>query len=57
MQPNIISKDKLFITGLTGDASKTSEVWNDFDSRYKENPFPKTISAEGTDEAGYESCF
>ncbi|MCL2664813.1 MAG: hypothetical protein FWE82_04300 [Defluviitaleaceae bacterium] len=57
MQPTIISKDKLFITGLTGDANKTGEVWNDFDSRYKENPFPKKITAEGTDEAGYEIRF
>ena len=26
MQPKIIKKDKLYITGLTGDASKTGEV-------------------------------
>ena len=51
MLPNIISKDNLFITGLTGDASKTGEVWNDFYSRYKETPFPKI------DEAGYEIRF
>ena len=34
MQPRIIKKDKLYITGLTGDGTKTSEIWNDFDSQY-----------------------
>ena len=41
MQPKIIKTDKLFITGLTGNGSKISEVWNDFDSRYYVKPFPK----------------
>ncbi|MCL2512436.1 MAG: GyrI-like domain-containing protein [Oscillospiraceae bacterium] len=48
MQPKIISRDKLYITGLTGNGSKTGEVWSDFDSKYNKNPFPRA------DECGYE---
>jgi|GEM_PF-791223 len=51
MQPKIIKKDKLYITGLTGDGGKTGEVWNEFDSRFKENLFTKA------DENGYEIRF
>ena len=46
MQPKIIKKDRLFITGLSGDGKKTGEVWNDFDKLYKDNPFSK-IGDEG----------
>jgi hypothetical protein len=51
MQPKIIKKDRLYITGLTGDGAKTGEVWNDFARRYNVNPFPKA------DEAGHEIRF
>jgi len=51
MQPKIIKCGKMQITGLTGDGNKTSAVWNEFDSRYKEKPFPKI------DENGYEIRF
>jgi len=51
MQPKIIKKDTLYITGLTGDGAKTGEVWNDLDSQYNKNPFPKA------DENGYEIRF
>ena len=51
MQPKIISRDKLCIIGLSGDGTKTGEIWNDFDNRFKENPFPKA------DENGYEIRF
>jgi len=51
MQPKIIKKDTLHIIGLTGDGGNTGEVWNEFDRRYKENPFPKA------DENGYEIRF
>ena len=51
MQPTIIKKDKLYITGLSGDGSKTGELWNDFDKQYNDKPFPKT------DENGYEIRF
>lgn len=48
MQPRIIKKDKLYITGLSGDGTQTGEVWNVFDSQYNKKPFPKA------DENGYE---
>jgi predicted transcriptional regulator YdeE len=51
MQPKIISKDRFFITGFTGDGSKTGELWNDFDGKYKTNPFPKV------GDSGYEIRF
>lgn len=51
MQPKMISKGRLYITGLTGDGAKTGEVWNDFENRYHEKPFPKV------DENGYELRF
>jgi len=51
MQPKIISKGRLFITGLSGNGSKTYEVWADFDSRYNKTPFPKA------EEAAYEVRF
>ena len=51
MQPRIIKKDELNITGLTGDGTRTGEVWNDFDSQYNKNPFLKA------DENGYEIRF
>ena len=51
MQPVIVKKDALFITGVTGDGSKTGEVWGDFESRYNSKPFPKI------DEWGYEIRF
>lgn len=51
MQPKIIKKDKLYIKGLTGNGAKTGEVWNDLDSRYNKNPFPKA------DDNGYEIRF
>lgn len=51
MQPKIIKIDTLRITGFTGDGMKTGELWNNFDSQYKNNPFPKA------DENGYEIRF
>lgn len=51
MQPKIISRDGLFVAGLTGDGAKTGEVWNDFDNQYNGKPFPKA------DECGYEIRF
>jgi len=51
MQPQIITRGKLFITGKTGDGSKTHEVWNGFDSQYHKNQFPKA------DNNGYEIRF
>ena len=51
MQPKIIEKDKLFIAGLTGDGTKTYELWNVLDIKYNTNPFPKS------DENGYEIRF
>ena len=51
MQPKIISKDILYITGFTGDGTKTGEVWSYFDNQYNKNPFRKA------DENGYEIRF
>ena len=51
MQPKIIKRDRLFITGLSGDASKTGEVWSNFDNQFNNAPFPKS------DENGYEIRF
>ena len=51
VQPIIIKKDKLPISGFTGDGSQTGKVWEDFDSAYKSKPF---IKAE---EHGYEIRF
>ena len=51
MQPRIIKKEKFFITGITGEGSKTGEVWGNFDGQYKESPFAKA------DENGYEIRF
>ena len=51
MQPKIIKKDRLYITGFTGDGSQTLKVWTDFDTQYNKNPFPKA------DESGYEIRF
>ena len=51
MQPTIIRKEKLFITGLTGDGQQTYKVWCDFESAYDAKPFPKA------DEHGYEIRF
>jgi len=51
MQPKIIKRDRLFITGLTGEASKTGEVWSNFDNQFNNAPFPKS------DENGYEIRF
>ncbi|MEA4890379.1 MAG: hypothetical protein VB070_13065 [Clostridiaceae bacterium] len=42
MQPIMISRGKLCITGLTGDGTKTGEVWSEFDKQYGKNPFPKS---------------
>lgn len=57
MQPKLMQKDAFHIVGLSGDGAKTGEVWNQFDRRYNENPFPKAVSAEGTDDNGYEIRF
>ena len=51
MEPTIIKKDKLFITGLPGDGNQTGKVWEDFDSAYVAKPFPKA------EEYGYEIRF
>lgn len=51
MQPKIIKKDKLIITGLTGNGINTCEVWNSFSNRYENNPYPKL------DESSYEIRF
>ena len=51
MQPTIISKGKLFITGLTGDGSKTGELWGEFEHSYDNHPFNKA------DDNGYEIRF
>ena len=39
MQPKIITPGRLFITGLTGDGSKTGEVWGELESGYAADPF------------------
>ena len=41
MQPIIIKKDKLCVTGLSGDGGNTGKVWEDFEKAYGANPFPK----------------
>jgi len=41
MRPEIISRDRLVIMGLTGEGSKTGEVWEEFEKRYGKEPFPK----------------
>jgi len=51
MQPKIINKDILYIAGLTGNGTKTGEVWSEFDNQYNINPFPKA------DDSGYEIRF
>ena len=51
MKPIIIKRDKLFITGLSGDGNQTGPVWEDFDNRYNAKPFPKA------EEHGYEIRF
>ena len=51
MKPTIIKKDKLFITGLSGDGNQTVKVWEDFDSAYIAKLFPKA------EEHGYEIRF
>ena len=51
MQPTIIRKEKLFITGITGDGQQTCKVWGDFENAYDAKPFPKA------DEHGYEIRF
>ena len=51
MQPRIVKRGELCIAGLTGDGSKTAEVWSEFETRYDRSPFPKT------DEYGYEVRF
>ena len=51
MQPKIIGKKELMITGLTGDGAKTEAVWNEFECLYKAHPFLKTS------EDGYEIRF
>ena len=51
MQPTIIRKEKLLITGLTGDGQQTCRVWGDFEGAYDANPFPKA------NEHGYEIRF
>jgi predicted transcriptional regulator YdeE len=51
MKPKMISKNKLFITGISGDGRKTGELWNHFDALYHNNPFSKA------DEKGYEVRF
>ena len=51
MQPTIIRKEKLFITGITGDGQQTGKVWGDFENAYDAKPFPKA------DEHGYEIRF
>ena len=51
MQPKIISREMLCITGLTGDGTKTNVIWNDFDRLYGAHPFSKAS------EEGYEIRF
>ena len=51
MQPKIVKKDTLYITGLTGEGTKTGEVWNTLDSAYNKNAFEKA------DESAYEIRF
>ena len=41
MTQNMISKGRLYITGLTGDGAKSDELWKEFDNLYTKNPFPK----------------
>lgn len=41
MEPKIITQNKLFITGITGDGADTGKLWNDFDIQYNSNPFPR----------------
>ena len=48
MQPKIINMDKLIIKGISGNGSKTMEVWNEFDRKFNAAPFPKG------DDNGYE---
>ena len=51
MQPTIITLDKLFIAGLTGDGNKTGEVWGEAENLYDKKPFKKS------DDNGYEIRF
>ena len=51
MQPTIVKKDKLQITGLTGNGNDTGKVWADFDAAYDSKPFSKAC------EHGYEIRF
>jgi predicted transcriptional regulator YdeE len=50
-QPAIITRDSLYITGLSGNGAKTGDVWNAFESLYNKTPFEKA------DENGYELRF
>ena len=51
MQPTILKKDALFVTGLSGDGSSTCKFWEDFENAYGAHPFPKVC------ENGYEIRF
>ena len=41
MKPKIIKSNQLNITGITGDGSKTGDVWNEFERKYTAAPFDK----------------
>jgi hypothetical protein len=51
MQPKMIRKGAALIAGVSGDGTKTGEVWADLETRYAAAPFPKV------DESGYEVRF
>lgn len=41
MEPKIITKNKIYISGITRNGADTCGVWNDFDVKYTANPFPQ----------------
>ncbi len=45
LNPNIISRGKLIIAGMSGDGSKTGEVWQRFMKLYDEKP-PASLSGD-----------
>lgn len=53
--PNIISRGRLIIAGISGDGSKTGEVWQEFMKLYEENP-PSCLSGDSYEIRVYDVC-
>lgn len=49
VHPNIITRGRLLIAGLSGDGNRTAEAWNGFEAMHKNGPLPNQ-----TDENSYE---